>query len=176
MERTRKVDVVTDLDGNKIVFIHDIRFKGKRSIEWKDVEDYLKVFVGEVYTIEDTKDMVYIGKDLPGEYAHSVYTKKLKGTNAKAKANATQGLSEIIEIATDKRFKENLKDKHRKDAKLGWYRYDSRFAVPVFGDTGEIERYNVFNAVLLVRHNYDGKMYLYDIIDIKKKASKPFQS
>ena len=26
MERTRKVDVVTDLDGNKIVFIHDIRF------------------------------------------------------------------------------------------------------------------------------------------------------
>ena len=176
MERTRKVDVVTDLDGNKIVFIHDIRFKGKRSIEWKDVEDYLKVFVGEVYTIEDTKDMVYIGKDLPGEYAHSVYTKKLKGTNAKAKANATQGLSEIIEIATDQRFKENLKDKHRKDAKLGWYRYDSRFAVPVFGDNGEIERYNVFNAVLLVRHNYDGKMYLYDIIDKKKKASKPFQS
>ena len=43
--------------------------------------------------------MVYIGKDLPDEYAHSKYTKILKGTNAKAKANATQGLPEIIEIA-----------------------------------------------------------------------------
>jgi len=28
----RKVNVVEDLDGNKIVVIHDIRFKGKRSI------------------------------------------------------------------------------------------------------------------------------------------------
>ncbi len=33
----RKVDVVEDLDGNKIVFIHDIIFKGKRSIEEKRV-------------------------------------------------------------------------------------------------------------------------------------------
>ena len=28
----RKVNVVEDLDGNKIVFIHDEKFKGKRSI------------------------------------------------------------------------------------------------------------------------------------------------
>ena len=33
----RKVNVVEDLDGNKIVFIHDIRFKGRQSIEGKDV-------------------------------------------------------------------------------------------------------------------------------------------
>ena len=33
----RKVNVVEDLDGNKIVVIHDIRFKGRQSIEWKDV-------------------------------------------------------------------------------------------------------------------------------------------
>ena len=95
----RKVNVIEDLDGNKIVFIHDIRFKGKRSVDWKDVEAYLKQYVGEIYTIEDTRDMVYIGPDLPDEYAHSKYTKILKGTNAKAKANATQGLPEIIEIA-----------------------------------------------------------------------------
>lgn len=43
----RKVNVVEDLDGNKIVFIHDIVFKGKRSVEWSDVEAYLKRFVGE---------------------------------------------------------------------------------------------------------------------------------
>lgn len=43
----RKVNVVEDLDGNKIVVIHDIIFKGKRTMEWTDVEAYLKRFVGE---------------------------------------------------------------------------------------------------------------------------------
>ncbi len=61
----RKVNVVEDLDGNKIVFIHDIIFKGKRSVEWADVEVYLKQFVGESYAIEETEDMIYIGADLP---------------------------------------------------------------------------------------------------------------
>ena len=57
----RKVNVVEDLDGNKIVFIHDVKFKGKRSIEWTDVEEYLRRFIGESHVIEDTKDMIYIG-------------------------------------------------------------------------------------------------------------------
>ena len=172
----RKVNVIEDLDGNKIVFIHDIRFKGKRSVDWKDVEAYLKQYVGEIYTIEDTRDMVYIGPDLPDEYAHSKYTKILKGTNAKAKANATQGLPEIIEIAQKKEYYANTKEKHIKDAKYGWYRYKSKFALPVFGETGEIERYNVFSVVIVVRHAKNGKMYLYDIINIKKETSTLFQS
>ena len=172
----RKVNVIEDLDGNKIVFIHDIRFKGKRSVDWKDVEAYLRQYVGEIYTIEDTRDMVYIGNDLPDEYAHSKYTKILKGTNAKAKANATQGLPEIIEIAVGKAYKRNFKDKHNKDAKFGWYRYDSRFALPIFGEKGEIELYNVFSVVMVVRHAENGKIYLYDIMDIKKETSTLFQS
>ena len=56
----RKVNVVEDLDGNKIVVIHDIRFKGRQAIEWKDVERYLKQYVGEAHIIESTKDMVFI--------------------------------------------------------------------------------------------------------------------
>ena len=36
----------------------------------------------------------------------------LKGTNAKAKANASQGIGEMIEIATDSKFIINKKDKH----------------------------------------------------------------
>ena len=32
----RKVNVVEDLDGNKIVVIHDIRFKGRQAIEWNN--------------------------------------------------------------------------------------------------------------------------------------------
>jgi hypothetical protein len=172
----RNVNIITDLDGNRIVVINDIVFKGKRNVEWKDVESYLRQYVGEFYEIADTKEMVYIGSDLPDEYANSNYTHRLKGASAKAKANAAQGLPEMIEIATGKEFQENKKDKHNKDAKYGWYRYESRFALPVYSENGEVERYNVFHALILVRHAKDNKLYLYDIIEIKKETSKLFQS
>ena len=136
----RKVNVVEDLDGNKIVVIHDIRFKGRQAIEWNDVEKYLKQYVGEAHIIESTNDMVYIGVDLPEEYAHSNYTNTLK------------------------------------DAKYGWYSYVTRFALPVYGENGDIERYNVFRAILLVRHAEDKRLYLYDIMKIKKETSTHFQS
>lgn len=167
----RSVSVIQDTDGNNIVIINDIRFKGKRSIDWKDVRDYLKEYVGEFYTIAATGDVIYIGSDLPKEYSGSKYTNSIKGTNAKAKANAATGLPEMIEIAVGKHFKENHEDKHRRDARKGWYRYDSRFALPVYDDKGELERYNVFHASMLVRHSNDGKLYLYDVIDIKKEMS-----
>jgi hypothetical protein len=172
----RNVSVVEDLNGNKIVFIHDVRFKGRQAIEWEDVEMYLKQYVGEARIIKSTNDMVYIGADLPEEYAHSNYTNTLKGANAKAKANAAQGIPEIIMIADEKEYEENRKNKHNRDAKYGWYRYKSKFALPVFGETGEIERYNVFSVVIVVRHAKNGKMYLYDIINIKKETSTLFQS
>ena len=39
----------TDLDGKKIVVISDIRFKGKRNINWEEVEQYLKEYIGDCY-------------------------------------------------------------------------------------------------------------------------------
>ena len=77
----------------------------------------------------------------------------------------------MIEIAVGKHFRENHEDKHKRDEKNGWYRYDSRFALPVYHAEGELERYNVFHASMLIRHSNDGKMYLYDVIDIKKETS-----
>ena len=127
--------------GKKTVFIHDIIFKGKRSVKWEDVEKYLKQYVGDIYTIDDSNDAVYIGTDLPDEYTHSNYTHILKGANAKAKANAAQGLPELIEIAAGKKFTENYKEKHTIDAMYGWYRYESRFALPVFNEVGEMLLY-----------------------------------
>lgn len=172
----RKVNVVEDFDGSKIVVIHDVFFKGRQAIEWADVEEYLKRYIGEMYIIESTNDMVYIGADLPEEYAHSNYTKTLKGANAKAKANAVQALPKMIEIATNKAHKDNHKEKHNKDAKYGWYRYQSKFALPVFNESGEIYRYNVFRVIIVVRHAKNGKLYLYDIMNIKKEMSTHFQS
>ena len=144
----RKVNVVEDLKGNRIVIIHDVIFQGKRSVEWVDVEQYLKRFAGEEYTIEETGDLIYIGADLP----------------------------ELIEIATEKAHKDNYKEKHNKDAKYGWYKYTSRFALPVYDSDGEIDRYNVFQVIMIVRHAEDEKMYLYDIMNIKKETSNLFQS
>lgn len=171
---SRNVNVIADINGNKIVLINDIIFKGKRSVNWKDVEEYLKQYVNEFFEIADTKDVVYIGSDLPDEYANSKYTHMLKGASAKAKANAAQGLPEMIEIASGKQFEENRKNKHSKDAKFGWYRYESRFALPVFDANGDVERYNVFHVLMLVRHARDGKMYLYDIMEIKKRNEQTF--
>ena len=54
------------------------------------------------------------GTDLSDEYTNSNYTHRLKGTSAKAKANAV-------------------------------------FALPVYDIKGNIERYNVFNAVMVMR-------------------------
>lgn len=118
---------------------------------------------------------MYIGNDLPDEYAHSNSSISLQGLNAKAKANAAQGLPEIVKTASKTNHIQNRKEKHAKDAFYGWYSYDSKFALPVFNSEAEIERYNVFHAALIVRHAEDGKKYLYDIVNIKKETSNLFQ-
>ena len=174
-QNQRNISVIQDIDGNSIVVINDIIFRGKRSVEWSDVEKYLRQYVGDFYKIAETGEVVFIGTDLPDEYIGSNYTKHLKGTVAKAKANAAQGIPEMIEIATSKVGEENRKGKHSRHAKNGWYRYDTRFALPVYAENGDIERYNVFTARLLIRHASSGKKYLYDILEIKKEMSKSCQ-
>lgn len=168
----RNVEIVRDAEGNRIVVIRDIRFKGKRQINWKEVEIYLGAYVGMLCEVADSKETLYIGKEMPSEYAGSQYTYSLKGANAKAKANAAQGIPELICIASGMRHKENIKEKHAHDAKYGWYRYNSRFAIPVYNGN-EIKGYNVFQCHLIVRHDADGKKYLYDVINIKKEPSNP---
>ena len=169
------IELFRQSDTDNIVVINDIRFKGKRSIDWKEVRAYLKEYVGDFYKVASTGDVIYIGADLPSEYSGSKYTHSIKGTNAKAKANAAQGIPEMIEIALGKQFRENKESKHWRNAMYGWYRYDSRFAIPVYRDDEELERYNIFHASLIVRYSEDRKMYLYDIIDIKKETSNPIE-
>ena len=172
----RNVEIITDDNGKKLVKINTVRFKGRRGVGQNDVENYLRQFVGDVYEIEVGKDMIFIGSDLPDEYAHSKYTAMLKGTVAKAKANASQGIPEMVKIAINKSVENNRKIKHSKEAMYGWYRYDSRFALPVFTDDGSIERYNILRATMLMRHAKDGRVYLYDVTEIKKETDTLFRS
>ncbi len=85
-------DIIHDAQGNNVVVIDTIRFKGRQHINWEDIENYLKLYVGCHYEIIETSEKVYIGSDFPKELKGAVDTKALKGTNAKAKANATQKL------------------------------------------------------------------------------------
>ncbi len=170
------VNVITDLDGKRFVLINDIRFKGKRQ-EWGEVEQYLKEYVGKYYEIEETSEKIYVSSDFPDEYAHSESRIVLKGAAAKAKANASLVVPELVKIATNPSYSENTKEKHRTTAKYGWYRYDVRFALPVYNNvTGKVASYNIYKALMLVRHDKDGNKYLYDFISIKKEMSSPLES
>ena len=174
-KRNRNIAIIRDADGNSIVVINDVVFKGKRRIDWDAVQEYLKQYVGEFYSIADSNDVVYIGADLPSEYSGSNYSKQLRGTLAKAKANAAQGIPEMIEIADNGKHEDNKKRKHSRDAGKVWYRFETRFAIPVYSESGEIKRYNVFHARLLIRHASSGKKYLYDLMEVKKETSKSCQ-
>lgn len=172
MIENRNVNIITDADGKKLVLINDIRFKGKRQIDWNDVKQYLKGYVGDYYEIEENANRIFIGNELPEEYTESESRKSLMGANAKAKANAATAIPELIQIASNPAFEENRKEKHSKNAKYGWYRYDVRFALPVY-EENILVRYNIFYARLLVNHAENGRKYLYDILAIKKETSKP---
>ena len=58
----RNVNIITDLKGNRIVLINDIIFKGKRSVNWNDVKNYLKIYVGELYQMIQ-KILYILGKN-----------------------------------------------------------------------------------------------------------------
>ena len=162
-----------DEEGRKIVIINDIRFKGKTIKEWGEIEKFLYEYVGKFYEIEETAEKIYIGKDFPDEFAHGKDKIVLKGPNLKAKANITQAVGELIQIATNKSSAEDYGEKHGKKAQFGWYRYDTRLALPVYNMDGELERYNIYKIRMLVRHDEDGKIYLYDFLRTKKEMSSP---
>jgi len=127
---------------------------------------------GKVFTIIGREIAVAVKEGGPDPANNS----KLRDVIAKAKANAVQILPEMIEIASNGVFEHNRKAKHARDAKMGWYRYDTRFALPVYNDHGEVDRYNIFTGRLLIRHASSGKKYLYDVLEIKKETSKSCQA
>ena len=170
----KRVEIVQDTEGHNIVVIHAIRFKGKQHINWKEVENYIKEYVGNFYEIMETSDKVFIGTDFPKEFKGSIDTKRLRGAYAKAKANATQGIPLLLEYSVNRRIQENYKEKHSTDAKYGWYRYTSYFALPQYFRDEIIEKYNIYRIEMLVRHASDDKLYLYDMINVKKEKETKY--
>ena len=157
----------------KYIQIPEILFSGKRSLPWKEVEKYLSRYSGSTIDVLETKDRIQIGSHFASEYCGSVYTKKLHGTVEKAKANAVQIIPELIKNATNRRWIENKDEKHRNDAKGGWYRYDVFFTLSI--SFAERVSRNYYKGTIVARIN-DCGIFLHDIINIKKEDSKPFES
>lgn len=168
----KSVDII-ELGDSPIVIINNIRFQSRRGIDWNEVEKYLKEYIGKYFEITETSEKIYIGSDFPDEFSHSNDTKRLKGANMKAKANMTPAIGELIQIATEKAQYPDYNDKHGVKAKLGWYRYNTKFGIPVYDSDGNLERYNIFSTRMLVRCDADGKLYLYDLVRTKKETSEP---
>ncbi len=172
-EQCGKVNVIIDENGKNIVLINDIRFKTRRTINWNEVEEYLKEYIGKYYEILETSEKVYIGTDFPDEFCHSQDKIRLKGGNERAKANMVSAIGELIRVATNKVVSEDFGNKHKSKAQQGWYRYDTRFGIPTYNSDGALQQYNIYSARMLVRCDEKGKLYLYDLVRTKKETSSP---
>lgn len=150
--------------------------------DYKAAAAYLKALVNTekpFSTILADALPVYAGKDLPSEYKGSEYTLGMHRGLREVKMQAATNLSEMLLLAEDGEWRENVKEKHGKDAQNGWYRYKTRFAVPVLNARKAVDHYAVYGGVLLIRNDADGKSYLYDMVDVEKKkviSSPPFSA
>lgn len=166
---SRRNSIVKEKDGKKIVVIHDVRFKGKTRAEWDEIEQFLKEYIGKHFEIAENSEIVYIGKEFPDEFVHGYDKLVLKGPNLKAKANASLAIGELIQIGTNQSIAPDYDKRHGRQAAGGWYRYDTRLALPVYNDEGKIVRYNVYKMRMLIRQDSNGRLYLYDFLHTKKE-------
>ena len=67
----------------------------------------------------------------------------------KAKANIMPAIGELIQIASEKAQYSDYYNKHGAKAQFGWYRYNTRFGIPVYDEEGNLERYNIFQQECL---------------------------
>lgn len=51
----------------------------------------------------------------------------------------------------------------------------TRFALPIYNNERKTDDYNIYTACIVVNFAANGKMYLYDAVDIKKEASNPLK-
>ena len=59
---------------------------------------------------------------------------------------------------------------------MGGNYYTVKFALPLYDNNRKTEKYNVYTGRLVVNRTKDGKLYLYDLVEIKKEASTPLKN
>ena len=96
----KRINIISDSVGKQIVVITDIRFQGKRNINWEEVEKYLKEYIGNYYEVVETADQIFISSDFPGE---------LKGSKLprRQEKKLRQKLKQIVCLITLSRYSRN---------------------------------------------------------------------
>ena len=155
-------------DGEKISVADTKIFNKKTQDLRQSIAQVIRENIGDYYKILEDGNKIYIGKDLPGEYTYSKSAQLLSRDKTIIKGNIANNLGEMIEIANNGVWEANRKAKHSKDAQFGWYRYDSKVALPMYDVHKNIVSYQVYDVNLLIRNDKNGKKYLYDVMDIKK--------
>ena len=163
-----KFSIKKDTKGNNVVVIDESIINANTPNIRKAIANEIKTHIGEYYRIAESGYKIYLGKDLPGEYTRSKSAASLEKKLYIDKGKATANIDELIEIATNRSWVANRKEKHNKDAKYGWYKYDTRFAIPVIKN-GIVNKYIMYKANLIIRNDINGKKYLYDIMNIKRE-------
>lgn len=135
------------------------------------IYNYLFEHINDKEIAQATSDVIYLGKDLPHEYISSEYTNDLKRGNKKKlkiKNRAASILLDAIYATYDKKGPQAAKHNTNKDAKYGVYKYKTRLAFPVKNASGDITGYNAYTAQLVVNHASNGRLELYDVLDINR--------
>lgn len=162
-----KYSVIYNEDGsfNRVKIDDNIFENNKQKSINNTIKDYLEDHINEYANIIESGQKVYLGKDLPSEYAFSKSSQSLPLLNKLAKGRASSGLKEIIENASNRIYEKNQKIKHNIDAKYGFYKYDTKFS---FDHKGKEQ---IYRGTIVIRNDANGKKYLYDITNIKKIGS-----
>lgn len=157
--------IVYNKDGsfNRVRIEENIFVNVSKTRMVKEVKILLKELIGKFFVIKESGQKVYIGKDFPGEFVYSKYTLTLSYRDKIVKFKVIDNFDNLIENASDKKWTKNYKNKHRDDGKYGFYKYKIVFSLVYEG----VEK--IYDGVLLIRNDANGKKYLYDILDIKEK-------
>ena len=167
-EKNKQINykIIYNQDGtfNRIKILKDV-FENKEKNIQKIVSQNIKEYISDYAYIEESNQKVYFDKNLVGEYTYSKATNNMNISYKLAKGRAVIVLKELIFYAKNRLWESNRKDKHRVDAKYGFYRYNTVFSFEYNG------KEKMYQGTILIRNDQNGKKYLYDILNIKKIGS-----
>ena len=163
-EKISKIIYNKDGSFNRVKILKDIFDKKEKNMQ-KAIKQNIKQYIGKYSYITESGQKIYFEKDLIGEFIYSNSTKNLSMPYKLAKGRCVLALNEIIHNAKNRTWEANKKNKHRIDAKYGFYRYDTTFSFEYNG------KEQIYKGILLIRNDNNGNKYLYDILNIKKIGS-----
>ncbi len=135
----------------------DILYNDKETSISKLMKRYSTLFVGKCFSIKESGQSINVGKDFPGEFAYSKSSLVLSKSKKLIKGKLLNNIDEIILNATNRMYSNDHKPKHVRDAKYGFYKYDTSFSLYF----GLEERF--YTGKIVIRNDEDGKKYLYAI-------------